>query len=86
LGRADQIDAVVAAKNEALAAAAERHPPDHMKAASGRLFSALKSVVGVQGKSSNAFMRDELAPLIVPGMEIYDELKRDVFGGAAQAG
>jgi hypothetical protein len=86
MGRADQIDAVMDAKTASLTAAAERHPPDHMKAASGRLFSKIKLILGVQGKSSNAFMRDVLAPLIIPGMEIYDELKRDLFGDMAQAG
>ena len=34
----------------------------------------------------NAFMHDVLAPLIVPGMKIYDELKQEVFGGAPKAG
>ena len=30
-------------------------------------------------------MRDTLAPLIKPGMVVYDELKRDIFGQEALA-
>ena len=32
------------------------------------------------GNDTEEFMRDTLAPLISPGMVVYDELKRDIFG------
>jgi hypothetical protein len=32
------------------------------------------------GNTPPTFLRDTLAPLMVPGMEAYDELSRDVFG------
>jgi len=40
-----------------------------------RLFKITKG-----GESSIAFMRDNLAKLITPDMEVYKLLHRDVFG------
>jgi hypothetical protein len=76
----DKLPDVLTAKADALKAAAANHPPDHMKAASGRLFDALRKIMGVQGKASNAFMRDVLAPLVISGTKVYQELRTDVFG------
>ena len=36
-----------------------------------------------QGQNATAFMRYTLAPLIKPGMNVYEELKRDIFGADA---
>ena len=32
------------------------------------------------GKSTESFMRDILAPLIQPGMNVYKQLHKDIFG------
>jgi hypothetical protein len=76
----EKLPDVLAAKAEALKAAGANHPPDHMKAASGRLFDALRKILGVQGKASTAFMRDVLAPLVTYDSRVYQELRTDVFG------
>lgn len=83
--RPDAVAAVMEAKKQALAAAAANHPSDHMKAASGRLWQSIQKILGLPGKTTAAFMRDVLAPLIIPGMNIYDELKRDVLDGKPKA-
>jgi len=32
------------------------------------------------GNTTEAFMRDTLSPLIKSGMNVYEELKQDIFG------
>jgi hypothetical protein len=32
------------------------------------------------GNTTDAFLSDTLAPLIKPGMGVYAQLKRDIFG------
>lgn len=80
VGASDKLSEVMAAKAEALKAVAAKHAPDHMKAASGRLFVSIQKILSLPGKTSRAFMRDVLAPLIVPRSKTYEELKGDVFG------
>ena len=63
-------------------------PPDPMtrrtisKPPSGEIYNACKNVLGLTqcGNDAKTFMRDTLAPLIKPGMAVYEELKRDIFG------
>ena len=56
--------------------------PDNLKTLSGMVCNACKDVLGLtqRGNSAEAFMRDTLAPLIKPGMAVYEELKHDIFG------
>ena len=73
----------ISAKNAALAAAAGRgKPTDDMKSASGEAYVAIKKLLGIThgGNNARAFMRDTLAPLLVPEMTAYGELKDDIFG------
>ena len=55
---------------------------DDLKPASGQIYNACKSALQLSnpGNDAKTFMRDTLAPLIRPGMTVYDDLKRDVFG------
>ena len=55
---------------------------DNLKPASGQVYNACKDVLKLPqpGNDTRAFMRDTLAPLISPGMRVYDDLKRDIFG------
>ena len=55
---------------------------DNLKPASGAISDACMRILGLaqRGNNAKAFMRDTLAPLITPGMAIYRELKRDIFG------
>ena len=56
--------------------------PDDLKPASGQIYNACKSVLQLAnpGNNTRTFMRDTLAPLIKPGMVVYEELKHDIFG------
>jgi energy-coupling factor transporter ATP-binding protein EcfA2 len=81
-GQTDKTDALLAAKQEAIeAAAAHGHPRDDIKKASGRITDACRRILQLQnsGKSSRAFMRDTLAPLIVPNTPAYEELRLIIF-------
>lgn len=55
---------------------------DDLKLVSGELYVACKNILGLTqcGNDAKAFMRDTLAPLIKPGMGVYDQLRRDIFG------
>ena len=56
-------------------------PADDLKPVSGRLYVACKDILSLTqcGNDAKAFMRDTLAPLVEPGMAVYEELKRDIF-------
>lgn len=57
-------------------------PPDDVKSIAGPLYNAVKSTLGLTkcGNTHEAFARDTLAPLIEPGMSVYAQLKKDIFG------
>ena len=57
-------------------------PPDDLKPASGQIYLACKQTLSLAqpGNDAKTFMRDTLAPLIKPGMKVYEELKGDIFG------
>lgn len=50
---------------------------DDLKSAAGEIYTGLKRLLGIQrcGNTTDAFMRDTLAPLIVPPMATYSNLK-----------
>ena len=77
----DMVEDLLAAKQGALTVRTDR-APDDLKRISGEIYNACKSVLQLANPGNNArtFMRDTLAPLIKPGMVVYDELKRDIFG------
>ena len=56
-------------------------PPDDLKLASGEIYVACKKILNLTqcGNDTKTFMRDTLAPLIKPGVSMYEELKRDIF-------
>jgi len=76
---------LLAEKRRILAARTD-DPADDLKPASGCIYNACKSVLSLTqvGNNTKAFMRDTLAPLLKPGMQIYEKLKCDIFG--AQTG
>ena len=55
--------------------------PDDIKPASGDIYNACTDLLELTnpGNNTKTFMRDTLAPLIKPGMSVYDELKSDIF-------
>ena len=70
------------AEKQKIRNARSKGPADNLKPASGKLYLACKNILDLTqcGNTAKAFMRKKLAPLIKPGMPIYEELKRDIFG------
>lgn len=56
--------------------------PDDLKRASGEIYIKCKKILRLiaPGNGPKGFMRDTLAPLVHPGMNVYLELKQDIFG------
>ena len=79
--RAHKVDDLLAEKQRIISQRTG-DAPDDLKPASGDIYNACKSLLELTnpGNNANTFMRDTLAPLIQPGMAVYDELKRDIFG------
>jgi len=70
-------------KHDALSSSIARgNSPDDLKSAAGEMYVQLKALLGLErcGNDKDAFMRDTLAPLIVPGMATYERLRQDVIG------
>ena len=61
-------------------------PPNDLKPASGEIYTACRSILGLtqSGNTTKAFMRDTLASLVKPGMQVYKDLKRDIFGDLSE--
>ncbi len=55
--------------------------PDDLKPSSGEIYLACKRYLELTapGNDTKTFMRDTLAPLITSSMQVYSELKRDIF-------
>jgi hypothetical protein len=66
------------AREEALTASVGRgKPADDWKSARGDVYNACKRILGLRraGSTADVFLADQLAPLIKPGMPIYEELR-----------
>jgi hypothetical protein len=53
-----------------------------VKSAAGEIYTKAKQILGLTGVGNDqmAFARNTLAPLIKPGMAVYAELKKSIFG------
>jgi len=81
--RASDFPAAKAARAAALLASVNRNnPADDLKSAAGDIYNFVKTHLGLTGcgNDQQAFSRSTLAPLVKPGMNVYDELKADIFG------
>ena len=76
----NKVDALLARKRE-IRDAKSGGPTDDLKPASGEIYVACKDILSLtqRGNDAKAFMRDTLAPLVEPGMVVYEELKCDIF-------
>ena len=65
------------ARKESIRAARPDDAPDDLKPASGEIYVACKKVLDLAdpGNDAKTFMRYTLAPLVKPGMKVYDELR-----------
>jgi hypothetical protein len=70
-------DALVIKANALASSNMRGNPADDLKSAAGEIYTKLKSLLDLQrpGNNTDAFMRDTLAPMIVPGMSSYQKLK-----------
>ena len=84
VGRAGDAEALLAAKKDIRAKRSD-DAPDDLKPASGEIYLACKNTLDLAnpGNDAKTFMRDTLAPLIKPGMQVYEALRRDVFPPAS---
>jgi len=57
-------------------------PADDIKSSRGEIYNALKQILGLNrcGNNADSFLRDTIAPLITPDMEIYQQLEHEIFG------
>ena len=60
---------------------ARRNPSDDLKSAAGEIYNNLRLLLDIEhpGGDKDAFMKNTLSPLIVPGMETYHALKSDII-------
>jgi len=81
-GKDQQLGEAIKIKADAIASSATRgHPNDDLKSAAGEIYTNLKRLLGLQrcGNSTETFMRDTLAPLVVAPMPTYYALKASVI-------
>lgn len=70
-------------KAAAISASASRgNSKNDLKSARGEIYTALKRVLGLTkcGNSADSFIRDTMAPLITPDMDVYRRLESEIFG------
>ena len=82
-GKLDKIQDLLEAKQAALKdSIAEGKSPDDLKPTAQRIHVTAKNALrpSKMGNRSKNFMRDLLAPLIQPGMKVYEQLETDIFG------
>ena len=83
VGKPEEYVACIQEKQKALTDSVSRgNAPDDFKKASGGIYISLKRRLSLTqcGNNSDPFMRDTLAPLITPDMDVYKELEAEIFG------
>lgn len=83
LGQTEKFEALKSAKIADIENAAQQgHIREDLKKSAGRIMTSCKRILGLRnaGETVRAFMRDTLAPLIVPGTKPYASLSASVFG------
>ncbi|CAI9674270.1 AAA family ATPase [Elizabethkingia anophelis] len=81
-GREDLISICLEAKMKAIEESISRgNPSDDIKSASGKIFTELKRILGINRSGNNkcAFFRDKMAKLITEETNIYKNLEREIF-------
>ena len=79
----EEYDACIKEKQQALEDSASRgNAKDDLKKASSGIYLSLKRHLSLTqcGNTPDPFMRDTLAPLITPDMDVYKELETEIFG------
>lgn len=82
VGQENKAEELIAEKQRLCNTRSDAHPPDDLKSVRNEIYSACKSILRLAqcGNDVAEFMTETLAPLIKPGMPVYEQLKHDVFG------
>jgi hypothetical protein len=83
VGEAARAGEIKNIRDGAIAASVQRgNDPDDWKSAAGEFFIGTRRALTLTSSGSNwhAFATETLAPLLQPGMRVYDDLKQDIFG------
>lgn len=83
VGRPEMAPDLIAAKAGAIQDVVKAgYPADDLKKAAGAIYIAAKKLLSLTqvGNDAPAFARNTLSKLIKPGMAVYSELRKDVFG------
>ena len=83
VGKPEKYDECLRKKNEALTVSIGRgNAADDYKSARGDIYNALKKCLTLVkcGNNADTFIRDTLAPLITPDMNVFKKLETEVFG------
>ena len=87
VGKADQFSDVLRIKADAIKSSIARgNASDDFKSAAGEMYVGIKSLLNLQraGNDTDAFLRDTLAPLVVPGMSTYHKLESAIVDKLAK--
>ena len=81
VGKGDKAQELLS-KKDAIIQASVDSPEDDLKPHSGAIYNACRSTLGLTqpGNNARAFMRDTLAPLVKPEMQVYQEMRSAIFG------
>ena len=83
VSQADKYTECLKEKAIAISASVSRgNPEDDLKSARGDIYNALKRILGLTkcGNNADSFIRDTMAPLITPDMDVYRRLENEIFG------
>lgn len=89
VGKPEEYEECIREKCEALAASTSRkNAPDDYKSACGEIYNALKKrlILTKCGNNADTFIRDTIAPLITPDMDVYRRLETEIFGNDNNGG
>lgn len=82
VGQQEKYEDCLQEKAHAISASISRgNPEDDLKSARGDIYTALKRVLGLTkcGNNADSFIRDTMALLITPDMDVYKQLESDIF-------
>ena len=82
VGQQEKYEDCLQEKAHAISASISRgNPEDDLKSARGDIYTALKRILGLTkcGNNADSFIRDTMALLITPDMDVYKQLESDIF-------
>lgn len=83
LGKSDKIEECLSIKQTAISNSISRgNPSDDIKSARGEIYTKIKQLLSLTqcGNTVDAFLRDTIAPLMTPDLQIFQLLESELFG------